>query len=529
MRTTINREQPFQVLATNFSIGPSSSGYDLQISADGINFTTLFSVGANVTRMVTGVANGSTYRLEGNTDEDVVINWTRQCNDGQGGGGGSYILPPATQSTLGGVKVGSGITVQPDGTISAEGGSGEGVVYVTHLSDAEAVAAPVGSLIVLNNESTKYAEATWANNTLTLNYAGLEDEAELEIARWEYYAAWFYLYASNGGFIIRKTRDGYESVDYSLTGDSGTIALDNFEGTTNTATYTNSGSQLIVSFSNNIDNHYLIDLSMTNEHMIYIKVEGGEVAHWNGYNNNQGTEPFQIIYDDYEDFVNFADGKSLISFKYIYGGEYRHIVVDKEAGALILYENDLVTEVARAAYLGNEVRFPASQQSGIRGIYVNWKKDEISFRLMDYTQAANILSFATEGVHYHRITDPTKATAQDLGLGTGYANGIPEWNNEGVIVRKYMNVSSTGLQFNTNASEYSSTGKITILTDGTNNGPKRIFVPTAGGTSGQILVSNGDNAAPTFQDWIKAVKITSDAYEALATKDPNTLYLIVDE
>lgn len=335
-----------------------------------------------------------------------------------GGGGGSYVLPPATQSTLGGVKVGSGITVQPDGTISAEGG--EGVVYVTHLSDAEAVAAPVGTLVVVNDDN------------------------------------------------------------------------------------------------NNI-------------HSIYIKVEGGEVAHWNGYNNNQGTEPFQIIYDDYEDFVNFADGESLISFKYIYGGEYRHIVVDKEAGALILYENDLVTEVARATYLGNEVRFPASQQSGIRGIYVNWKKDEISFRLMDYTQAANILSFATEGVHYHRITDPTKATAQDLGLGTGYANGIPEWNNEGVIVRKYMNVSSTGLQFNTNASEYSSTGKITILTDGTNNGPKRIFVPTAGGTSGQILVSNGDNAAPTFQDWIKAVKITSDAYEALATKDPNTLYLIVDE
>jgi hypothetical protein len=28
---------------------------------------------------------------------------------------------------------------------------------------------------------------------------------------------------------------------------------------------------------------------------------------------------------------------------------------------------------------------------------------------------------------------------------------------------------------------------------------------------------------------IKAVKITSDAYEALAVKDPNVLYLIDDE
>ena len=87
MRRKINREQPFQVLATNFSIGPSSSGYDLQISADGVNFTTLFSVGANVTRMVTGVANGSTYRLASNTDEDVIVNWFRQCDDGGSGGG----------------------------------------------------------------------------------------------------------------------------------------------------------------------------------------------------------------------------------------------------------------------------------------------------------------------------------------------------------------------------------------------------------------------------------------------------------
>lgn len=101
MRIKINREQPFQVLATNFSIGPSSSGYDLQISADGVNFTTLFSVGANVTRMVTGVANGSTYRLEGNTDEDVIVNWTRQCDDGQGGGGQGQQGPEGPQGATG--------------------------------------------------------------------------------------------------------------------------------------------------------------------------------------------------------------------------------------------------------------------------------------------------------------------------------------------------------------------------------------------------------------------------------------------
>ena len=32
-----------------------------------------------------------------------------------------------------------------------------------------------------------------------------------------------------------------------------------------------------------------------------------------------------------------------------------------------------------------------------------------------------------------------------------------------------------------------------------------------------------------FLSLLKSVKITSDAYEALAVKDPNTLYLIVDD
>ena len=38
-----------------------------------------------------------------------------------GGGGESYTLPPATASTLGGIKVGSGLSVANDGTLSADG------------------------------------------------------------------------------------------------------------------------------------------------------------------------------------------------------------------------------------------------------------------------------------------------------------------------------------------------------------------------------------------------------------------------
>lgn len=39
---------------------------------------------------------------------------------GGGGGGGTYILPPATSNRLGGVKIGNGINVASDGTISVD-------------------------------------------------------------------------------------------------------------------------------------------------------------------------------------------------------------------------------------------------------------------------------------------------------------------------------------------------------------------------------------------------------------------------
>ena len=52
--------------------------------------------------------------------------------DTGGGGGGTYVLPSATSETLGGIKVGSGLSVTSDGTLSTSGGGGgSGVTFST--------------------------------------------------------------------------------------------------------------------------------------------------------------------------------------------------------------------------------------------------------------------------------------------------------------------------------------------------------------------------------------------------------------
>jgi len=48
-------------------------------------------------------------------------------------GGGSSLLLPATTTQLGGIKVGSGLSVTPDGTLSSTGSAGGGVILVPSL------------------------------------------------------------------------------------------------------------------------------------------------------------------------------------------------------------------------------------------------------------------------------------------------------------------------------------------------------------------------------------------------------------
>lgn len=69
----VKNEQVFQVEATNFAISPSASGYTLNYSADGVNFTPWSDVvPPDTTQVVACGARGMYYKLAGNTAEVVV-------------------------------------------------------------------------------------------------------------------------------------------------------------------------------------------------------------------------------------------------------------------------------------------------------------------------------------------------------------------------------------------------------------------------------------------------------------------------
>ena len=112
---------------------------------------------------------------------------------------------------------------------------------------------------------------------------------------------------------------------------------------------------------------------------------------------------------------------------------------------------------------------------------------------------------------YHRIK-----------ANSGY--NFPSWNEFGQITeghKVYQKQIWINKSKSTNSWGY-------LYGEYVNQFPDLMVVPTAFGTSGQVLQSAGEGNAPTWTDLIKIQKITQDAYDALETKDENVLYVITN-
>ena len=115
MIVKVQNNDAFQILTNAIVIGPSQTGYQLEVAADGRNFSPLFSVGPNVTRQATNLSSGAYYRLNGNVGE-VSVNWVRSCVTE--GGGDSSELQPIDYFPLDAVE---GTVISYTGSSSASG------------------------------------------------------------------------------------------------------------------------------------------------------------------------------------------------------------------------------------------------------------------------------------------------------------------------------------------------------------------------------------------------------------------------
>ena len=239
-------------------------------------------------------------------------------------------------------------------------------------------------------------------------------------------------------------------------------------------------------------------------------VEGsGYTAEWLRPVGELGTgEGEGLIYS------TIPEGQVLFEIYYS-SNTHRNVVYSGQT--LYLMEGD---NVISSATVGSTFKFECNGSSN-RYVQGEFKNGHIGFYKNSTPTLSNVWDGKANNSHYELIDKynyPYLVPSQ----------GIPVWNANGqVLGTNYGTIGTKDIYINVTGT--STSNRLRVVTSVSSNGPDRWFAPITGGDQGQTLVSAGASAAPVWETRIKVVKITSDAYEALTTKDPNTLYIIDDE
>ena len=149
----ITGNQPFQVNSDSFSISPSESGYDLYLSADGVNYSNFVTVASGVTKQMVNMNSGNYYILSGNTST-VTVNWERECGGGGGGTAGVSSLDGQTGALT--LKTVNNNSLLGSGNIEISGGSGESYYTIVPTAPTSATTGTVGETRFALSDSSKH-------------------------------------------------------------------------------------------------------------------------------------------------------------------------------------------------------------------------------------------------------------------------------------------------------------------------------------------------------------------------------------
>lgn len=242
----------------------------------------------------------------------------------------------------------------------------------------------------------------------------------------------------------------------------------------------------------------------------------GAIAEWSNLPARSANEirSFALAFD------YIPDGTELFRVKYFNAAYYTKLVYSGNA----LYTFTEEDGYTNGTYLCSMSDSGATLEVGQSSVNPKFKISKNNITFYQLLSSGFGLFFwegfwdcLATGAHWFRIDRP----APKLYLGDGTHTGLLTANDAGLIIG--WPSDQPGKKTNKINNSYAN-----VYAGG--NVPN-IWAPTDGGTAGQMLISNG-TSAPTWINWIKGVRITSDAYEALVqagTEDPLTLYLIVDE
>ena len=484
MQYKIINEQPWQILTDAMTISPSETGYELQVAADGKNYTTLFSVGPGITRQITNLSSGSYFRMKGNVGE-VTVNWVRSCNSGgSGGGGNAGELEPVSEFPVGVpegtvVALASGDTVgvyQYDGSEWIPVAGGDMSNYYTKAQTDAAITAATEDM----------ATKTWVGQQGYLT-EHQDISGKLDVST-------FNTYTGATETVLEGKADISDIPDVSDFVTSGEVATQ--IGTAMAAETARTESTYLKEhqdISGKLDKTDFNTYTGATETALNGKVD---LTTYTAYTGSTAT----AIAAKQDALVSGTNIKTINNQSLLGSGN-----IDIQGGG----GGDNVVELTKAEYEALDP--PAADTT-----YIITDADTVD--LNDYAMASGLTELSgtvqTLSTTISNKADKQSVTARSASNTNPY---LPGWNSQGVITGASQ-VYSTNMTVN--GSQQSG------ILRGNNNNLPSIYAPTSAGTAGQPLLSNG-SGAPVWGGY-KFAFISQSQYDALTTPDSTTIYFIID-
>lgn len=484
MQYKIINEQPWQILTDAMTISPSETGYELQVAADGKNYTTLFSVGPGITRQITNLSSGSYFRMKGNVGE-VTVNWVRSCNSGgSGGGGNAGELEPVSEFPVGVpegtvVALASGDTVgvyQYDGSEWIPVAGGDMSNYYTKAQTDAAITAATEDM----------ATKTWVGQQGYLT-EHQDISGKLDVST-------FNTYTGATETVLEGKADISDIPDVSDFVTSGEVATQ--IGTAMAAETARTESTYLKEhqdISGKLDKTDFNTYTGATETALNGKVD---LTTYTAYTGSTAT----AIAAKQDALVSGTNIKTINNQSLLGSGN-----IDIQGGG----GGDNVVELTKAEYEALDP--PAADTT-----YIITDADTVD--LNDYAMASGLTELSgtvqTLSTTISNKADKQSVTARSASNTNPY---LPGWNSQGVITGASQ-VYSTNMTVN--GSQQSG------ILRGNNNNLPSIYAPTSAGTAGQPLLSSG-SGAPVWGGY-KFAFISQSQYDALTTPDSTTIYFIID-
>lgn len=461
-----------------------------------------------------------------------------------GGGGGSYVLPIATNETLGGVKVGQNLSIDSAGTLSAD------VQEIGIATTANTGVVKIGSGINVDSAGTISVESQGVEVVTELPASGTDGQTVILIEE-----------VPEKIVIISTPRGDNDSISVTAIGLTNSILLYNYEwwGERDYVTLNSDHSISIYSSYDQSNVTYTsgqtVDYVPKNGHenTIHFTITStgftatsdSGISKENFINDiNQPMQEIQTLYTWSDNPILTSDihytsdansGNWCVKYKYSeipnnttlliskdnYSDEYSHYIY--ENGEIHAYRSNVASGITGDTYTNIPQH---AEYEGPGSIVTFWTDDEVIFYNLWFNNKKvyqEISAFYRSGWHkeVEHIVDDNVFYIDYTWYGGDYNL---------IIKHKYYRLYNVGLKLNPS---YQSEQTYSLYSNENRTiGP--IFAPTTTGATGYVCVAGNGWAAPTWAapssltGGVSFWKGTQDEYNALGTYDSSTLYIITD-